>query len=150
MKSSSNSKECADIYTSIVLSHKISLPLPIDKLFTQIGNVFRLSWELNLLLPCFWALGIVLAHILTQLTQPAGLASFNIGTGRVLYGRGELGSILREDASGPCILPSCYIIFIYAPPQTPKILLHYFVIYFAQEQCSMLKLLEKRYNIHTV
>ena len=25
----------------------------IDKLYTQIGNVFRLPWELNLLLPCF-------------------------------------------------------------------------------------------------
>ena len=29
----------------------------------------------------FWALGIVLAHILKQLTQPAGQASFNSGTG---------------------------------------------------------------------
>ena len=41
----------------------------------------------------FWALGIVLAHILKQLTQPAGLASLNSGTGTVLYGRGQLGSI---------------------------------------------------------
>ena len=40
----------------------------------------------------FWAIGIVLAHILQQLTQPTGLASLNRGTGTVLYGRGQLGS----------------------------------------------------------
>ena len=59
----------------------------IDKLYTQIGNVFRLPWESNLLLPCF------------------GLSA--------LYGGGQLGSILREDASTTCLLPSCYILFIY-------------------------------------
>ena len=37
----------------------------------------------------FWALGIVLAHILKQLTQPAGLH----GTGTEMYGKGQLGSI---------------------------------------------------------
>ena len=41
----------------------------------------------------FWALGIVLAHILKKLTHPAGLASLNNGNGTVLYGRGQLGSI---------------------------------------------------------
>ena len=41
----------------------------------------------------FLALGIVLAHILQKVTQPAGLASLNHGTGTVLYGRGQLGSI---------------------------------------------------------
>ena len=34
----------------------------------------------------FWALSIVLAHILNQLTQPAGPASLK-------YGRGQFGSI---------------------------------------------------------
>ena len=52
---------------------------------------FAFALELNLLLPCFWALGN--AHILKQLTQPAGLASLNRGTGTVLFGRGQLGSI---------------------------------------------------------
>ena len=41
----------------------------------------------------FWALGIVLAHILQKVTQPASLASLNHGSGTVLYGRGQLGSI---------------------------------------------------------
>ena len=41
----------------------------------------------------FWVLGIALAHILKQLTQPDGLASLISGTGTVLYGRGQLGSI---------------------------------------------------------
>ena len=36
-----------------------------------------------------WALGIVLAHLLQQVTQPAGLAFLNRGTGTepVLYRR---------------------------------------------------------------
>ena len=41
----------------------------------------------------FLALSIVLAHILEEVTQPASLASLNLGTGKVLYGRGQLGSI---------------------------------------------------------
>ena len=48
----------------------------------------------------FWALGIVLAHILycnsqvtqPQVTQPAGLASLNRSTSTALYGNGKLGS----------------------------------------------------------
>ena len=40
----------------------------------------------------FGALGIVLAHILQLLTQPAGLASLNRVTGTVLS-MGQLGSI---------------------------------------------------------
>ena len=43
----------------------------IDKLYTQMGKVFRLTLELNLFAALFWALGIVLAHILQQVTQPA-------------------------------------------------------------------------------
>ena len=33
----------------------------------------------------FWALSIVLAHILQQVTQLAGLAPLNHGTGTLLY-----------------------------------------------------------------
>ena len=65
----------------------------LDKLYTQIVKVFRLCLRIEPFSVMFWALGIVLAHILKQLTQPAGLASLNSGTGTVLYGRGQLGSI---------------------------------------------------------
>ena len=41
----------------------------------------------------FWALGIDLTHVLQEVTQPAGLASLNSGTGTALYCRGQLGSI---------------------------------------------------------
>ena len=54
--------------------------------YTQIGNVFRLHNIIEPFAALFWALGIVLAHILKQLTQPAGPASLK-------YGRGQLGSI---------------------------------------------------------
>ena len=75
------------------------------------GKVFRLTWELNLLLPClFWVIGIVLAHILQQVTQPAGLASLNRGTGTVLYGRGQLGSIDGRSVA-PIPLPFCLYLF---------------------------------------
>ena len=37
----------------------------------------------------FWALSIVLAHILQKGTQPAGLASLNRGTGTELYCQGQ-------------------------------------------------------------
>ena len=49
----------------------------------------------------FWALGIILAHILKQFTQPAGLASLNSGTCTVLYGGGQLGSILEKKSYPP-------------------------------------------------
>ena len=55
----------------------------IDKLFP---DVFRLHNRIEPSAVLFWALGIVHAHILKQLTQPAGPASLK-------YGRGELGSI---------------------------------------------------------
>ena len=63
--------------------------LVIDKLYTQIVKVFRLCLKIEPFAVMFWALGIVLTHILKQLTQPDGLASLNSGTGTVLYGRGQ-------------------------------------------------------------
>ena len=42
----------------------------------------------------FWALGIVLAHILKELTQQAGPASLK-------YGRGQLGSIWGKKSLPP-------------------------------------------------
>ena len=67
---------------------KIFRSLAIDKLLFKycIIKVFRLPWESNLLLSCFW-LSAVYSHKLKQLTQPVGLASLNCGTGTVLYGR---------------------------------------------------------------
>ena len=63
----------------------------IEKLYSQIGKVSRLHNIIEPLLPCFcfWVLGIVLAHILELVTQPAGLASLNYGTVRLW----KLGSI---------------------------------------------------------
>ena len=72
----------------------------------------------------FWALGIVLAHILKQLTQPAGLASLDSGTGTVLYGRGQLGSIWLKTSFLPAFsdLAKLFIYgmntpFLYYKPQ---------------------------------
>ena len=61
----------------------------------------------------FWALGIVLAHILQKVTQPAGLASLNRGTAMVLYGRGQLGSILWKTCRPPpfTILDVLYLFY---------------------------------------
>ena len=53
----------------------------------KIGKVNHLHNRIETFPALFWALDIVLAHILKQLTQPAGLASLNSGTGTVLYGR---------------------------------------------------------------
>ena len=62
--------------------------------------VFRLPWELNLLLPCF-GLSILHSCILKQLTQPVSLTSLNRGTGTVLYSRGQLGSIWEKKRQPP-------------------------------------------------
>ena len=52
----------------------------------------------------------VLVHILKQLTHPAGLASLNSGTGKVLSGRGQLGSILSEEVS--TLFPFTILLYI--------------------------------------
>ena len=62
----------------------------------------------------FWALGIVLPHILytvqyilyTAVTQHAGLASPNHGTGTVMYRTGQLGST-KEASPTTRFLSSC-------------------------------------------
>ena len=45
------------------------------------GRVNRLHNKIEPFPALFWALGIVLAHILKLVTQPAGLASLNPRTG---------------------------------------------------------------------
>ena len=71
--------------------------------YNQIGNVNRLHNIIEPFAALFQALGIVLAHILQQVTQPASLASLNPGTGTVLYSRGQLGSIRLKTSR----LPAC-------------------------------------------
>ena len=48
------------------------------------GQSFSSSLRIDLFAVLFWEPGIVLVHILKQLTQPARLASRNSGTGTVL------------------------------------------------------------------
>ena len=74
---------------------------------------FVFTWEFNLLLSCF---GLLALHVLGAYTetvdQPAGLASLNSGTGTVLYGRGQLGSIWVKTSRLP-VLSDLAVLFIY-------------------------------------
>ena len=56
--------------------------------YKQIGKENRLHNRIEPFPTLFWALGILLAHILQQVTQPAGLEFRNLGTGTVLYTAG--------------------------------------------------------------
>ena len=80
-----------------------TLVFTIDKLYTQIGNDNRLHNVIEPFAALFWALSIVLAHILQKVTQPAGLASLNPSNGTVLYVRGQLGSIRLKTSRLPAI-----------------------------------------------
>ena len=77
---------------------------------------FVFTIVLNLLHALFWALGIVLAHILKQLTQPVGPASLK-------YGRGQLhvGSISGKKSLPPPLFPSCCILIQYMPGTPSKV-----------------------------
>ena len=68
--------------------------------------VFRLPWELNLLLSCFW-LSALYSRIYCNGDPHAGLASLNHGTVRQLRVRFNL----REEASAPSLYPSYCIIY---------------------------------------
>ena len=67
----------------------------------KIGKVNCLHNRIEPFAVHFWALSIVLVHILQQVTQPTGLSSLNCGTGTVLYGRSQLGSILWKKHRPP-------------------------------------------------
>ena len=73
------------------------------------GKVFRLHLRFEPFAVLFWALGIVLAHILQQMTQPAGLPSLNHGRLRQWKDRFNL----REEALAPSLFPSSYIIYLW-------------------------------------
>ena len=60
----------------------------------------------------FWALSIVLAHILKPLTQPAGLASINNSTGIGTVQQGSVRFNLREEASAPSLYPFSCIMYL--------------------------------------
>ena len=82
--------------------------VPIDKLYTQIIRWAKYFVFLTIepFAVLFWALGIVLSHILQQLTQPAGQAYLN----HAWYWHGTVrqGSVrfnLRERCLGPLPLP---------------------------------------------
>ena len=94
----------------------------IDKLYTQIVKVFCLYLRIEPFAVMCWALVIVLAHILKQLTQPDSLASLNSSTGKVLYGRGQLGSMWLKTSRIPTFFDLA-LLFIYAshhPQVFPK------------------------------
>ena len=77
------------------------------------GKVFCPSLKFEPFDALFWALGIALAiYWQKQLAQPDGLASLNIGTGTVLYGRGQLGSIWLKTRRLPAF-SDLAILFIY-------------------------------------
>ena len=65
--------------------------IDIKKIYTD-GQSVLSSMRVEPFAVLFWALVIVLVHILQQVTQPTGLASLIRGTGTLLYGRGQLGS----------------------------------------------------------
>ena len=97
----------------------IFIILPIDILDSHDGQSISSSLRIEPFAVLFWALGIVLAHILKQLlTQPVGLASLHCGTGTVLYSvrQGSVRINLREDASAPSLYPSCCVIYLWFCP----------------------------------
>ena len=69
------------------------------------GQTILYSLRIEPFAVLFWALGIVPANKLKQLTHPAGLASLNRGTGMVLYSvqQGSVEFNLREEASAPSL-----------------------------------------------
>ena len=81
----------------------------IDKLYTQMGKVFHLTGELNLLLFCF---GLSRHYSCKHLTLPAGPVSLNHGTVR----EWKIRLNLKEEASHPSLFPSTeavHIIYIW-------------------------------------
>ena len=72
------------------------------------------TWELNLLLPCFWLAALhSRIYVLKQLAQPAGLQQW------YWHGTVRQGSVrfnLIEDESATCLFRSCYIIYLCSPP----------------------------------
>ena len=84
----------------------------IDKLYTKIGNGFRLHLRIEPFAVLFWALGIVLCAY-TETVDP----TCRPGIPQQLYWHGTLwqGSVrfnLSEDESATCLFRSCCIIYL--------------------------------------
>ena len=54
------------------------------------------------------------------MTQPVGLASLNPGTGTVLYGKGQLGSIRLKTGRLPAFSNFLYLFYALTDPYTQK------------------------------
>ena len=113
--------------------------------YKQIGKENRLHNRIEPFPTLFWALGILLAHILQQVTQPAGLESRNHGTGTVLYTAGvsQVQFDGRSAAANPfplllyflygsivCILYCVHILYIYQEEQGALQLFQLLFIYY--------------------
>ena len=86
--------------------------LNIDKLYTKMGKVFRLPWELNLMLSCFRFSALYSRTYCNSWPSPP--AYVLRGTGTVLYVLlGSVGLNLREEASAPSLYTSCCIIYLW-------------------------------------
>ena len=89
----------------------------IDKLYTQIGKVFRLPWELNLLLSCF---GILAMYSRIYWNSWPSLQAWHPST-VVLTRSVRQGSVrfnLTEDELAACLFWSCYIIYLWGTQYT--------------------------------
>ena len=98
----------------------------IDKLYTQIGKVFRLPWELNLLLSCF---GILAMYSRIYWNSWPSLQAWHPST---VYGRGQLGSIWLKTSWLPAF-SDLAILFIYGVHST-----HYTVLIREGNYCKHL------------
>ena len=113
----------------------------IDKLYTQSGTVFRLPWELNLLLSCLGSRHCT--HAYTETVDPACGPTFSqCGACRVLYGRGQLGSILEKKRLPPSFTHLAVLFIYYCHFQilpTTGFIIHVYKTWYTK--CTWLRLL---------
>ena len=84
----------------------------IDILYTQTGKVFRLPWELNLLLSCFGLSALYSRIYRNSWTCPLAWHPQQ-RYWHDTVGQGSVSFNLREEASAPSLYPSCCIIYKY-------------------------------------
>ena len=94
--------------------------LNLDKLYTQMSQVFRLPRELNLLLSCF---GLSALHSRIYWNSGPSLPAYSVPQQWYWHGTVRQGTVrfnLTEDASSTCLFWSCYIIYLW--PEQPLLL----------------------------
>ena len=83
------------------------------------------TWELNLLLPCFWLAALhSRIYVLKQLAQPAGLQQW------YWHGTVRQGSVrfnLIEDASATCLFQYSYIIYLCCTVYKPHLVISFVI-----------------------